>query len=148
MKATDQCSRLTVPRRVRKVHFVSMETLQQKRLAALAEQLLESPESDWLCVFCHSRVAHDRDRFEFEGKDEFTFINPDGIRFEIITFSHADSCHETGVPTLEHTWFPGHRWSYCQCGECGLLLGWYYKGQHRFAGLIRARLIKGLHIRN
>jgi hypothetical protein len=63
-------------------------------------------ENDWLCGWCHSRVASEKDRFPYEGKDEFTFRNPEGIRFEIITFSKTLGCRETGTPTLEHTWFP------------------------------------------
>ena len=71
--------------------------------------------SDWLCAWCHNRVASEMDRFPYNGKDEFTFRNPEGIRFKIITFSRTLGCRETGVPTLENTWFPGYAWSYCQC---------------------------------
>src|SRR5512136_2406706 len=84
-------------------------------------------EGDWLCVLCHNRVANERDRFPIGGKDQFTFTNPEGLRFDIITFSETHGCRQTGTPTLEHTWFPGHRWSYCQCGECGQHLGSYFK---------------------
>ena len=34
-------------------------------------------------------MANEKDRFAFNGKDEFTFSNPEGIRFEIITFSRT-----------------------------------------------------------
>jgi hypothetical protein len=104
--------------------------------------------NDWLCAWCHNRVASEKDRFPYNGKDEFTFRNPEGIRFEIITFSRTLGCKEAGVPTLEHTWFSGHAWSYCQCDDCGQHLGWYYAGQHEFAGLIMSRIVRALHIRN
>jgi hypothetical protein len=105
-------------------------------------------EGDWLCAFCLNRVANERDRFVFNGNDEFTFSNPEGIRFEIITFPRTLSRRQAGVPTLDYTWFPGHAWSYCQCDRCGQHLGWLYAGQHEFAGLITYRIVRALCIRN
>jgi len=98
---------------------------------------------DWLCAWCLNRVAQEQDRFVYKGKDEFTFANPEGIRFAIITFSQTRGCREAGLPTLEYTWFSGHAWSYCLCAGCGQHLGWYYAGQHHFAGLIRDRMVRG-----
>lgn len=106
------------------------------------------PAGDWLCAWCLNRVADDRDRFSFEGKDEFAFSNPSGIRFEIITFAQTYGCRQTGVPTLEHSWFAGHAWSFCQCERCGQHLGWYYAGQHEFAGLIKAQIVRAISVRN
>jgi hypothetical protein len=103
---------------------------------------------DWLCAWCLSRVANEKDRFQIEGSDEFVFSNPDGIRFEIITFGQTIGCRQSGSPTLEHTWFPGHEWSFCQCAGCGLHLGWFYAGQHDFVGLIKDRIVRGLCVRN
>ncbi len=104
--------------------------------------------NDWLCAWCQNRVASEKDRFAYNGKGEFTFRNPDGIRFEIITFSRTLGCKESGTPTLAHTWFPGYAWSYCQCGECGQHLGWYYAGKTGFAGLIIARIVRAICVRN
>jgi hypothetical protein len=103
---------------------------------------------DWLCAWCHNRVASEKDRFSDNGQDEFTFANPEGIRFAIITFSRTLGCREVGPPTLEHTWFPGHAWSVCQCDRCRQQLGWYYAGQHRFAGLIKARIVRAVLVHN
>ncbi len=103
---------------------------------------------DWLCSWCLNRVANEKDRFQYDGKDEFAFSNPERIRFAIITFSQTLGCRETGAPTLEHTWFPGHAWSYCLCAQCGQHVGWYYSGQHEFAGLIKARILRALYLRN
>lgn len=103
---------------------------------------------DWLCAWCLNPVANERARFKYEGKDEFTFSNPEGIHFDITTFSQTLGCRQTGVPTLEHTWFPGHAWSFCQCARCGQHLGWYYAGQHDFAGLIKDRIVRGFCARN
>jgi len=103
---------------------------------------------DWLCAWCHHRVASEKDRFTHSGQDQFTFRNPDGIRFEIITFSRTLGCKESGMPTLEHTWFPGYAWSYCQCDDCGQHLGWYYTGKTEFAGLIIARIVRAVCANN
>ena len=103
---------------------------------------------DWLCAWCLNHVANERARFKYDGKDEFAFSNPEGIHFEIITFSETVGCRQTGVPTLEHTWFPGHTWSYCLCMECNQHLGWYFEGQCQFAGLITTRIVRALCLRN
>jgi hypothetical protein len=103
---------------------------------------------EWLCAWCLNRVASDKDRFKFDGKDAFTFLNPEGIRFEIITFSTTLGCRQAGEPTLAHTWFPGHAWSFCLCDRCGRHLGWFYAGQHGFAGLISRRIVRAHCIRN
>ena len=105
-------------------------------------------ENDWRCAWCQNRVANEKDRFRYDGKDEFTFSNPEGIRFAIITFSRTLGCQEAGEPTSEHTWFPGYAWSYCQCDRCGQHLGWYYAGKCEFAGLIKARIVRALCVRN
>ncbi len=122
----------------------------------IAEPLVESraqvstgdSAGDWLCAWCLNRVANERDRFAYNGQGEFAFRNPEGIRFEIITFSQTLSCKETGVPTLEHTWFTGYAWSYCQCRQCGQHLGWYYAGPIQFVGLIKNRIVRALYMRN
>ncbi|MCX7825241.1 MAG: cereblon family protein, partial [Verrucomicrobiae bacterium] len=70
------------------------------------------PATDWLCAWCLNRVASERDRIAFNGQTEFAFKNPAGIAFIILTFARTLGCRRLGVPTLEHTWFPGHAWSY------------------------------------
>jgi hypothetical protein len=79
----------------------------------------EDAAGDWLCAWCQHRVAREKDRFAFDGKDEFTFSNPARIRFALIIFSRTLGCRESGVPTLEHTWFPAHARSYCLCANRG-----------------------------
>ena len=100
------------------------------------------PANDWLCAWCLNRVASERDRFPYDGNSEFSFKNPEGIRFNILTFSRTLGCQEAGEPTLEYTWFPGHSWSYCVCNRCRMHLGWYYAGPSEFSGLIRDRIVR------
>src|ERR1041384_1965543 len=71
--------------------------------------------NDWLCYWCLDRVASEEDRFTIEGQSEFTFKNPEGVRFNLVTFSRTPCCRSSGAPTLEHTWFPGHAWCYAVC---------------------------------
>ena len=102
--------------------------------------------SDWLCAWCLNHVARERDRFPHDGRDEFVFTNPEGIRFEIITFSQTIGCREAGEPTFEHTWFPGCAWSFCLCDRCGQHLG--YSGAQEFVGLIKDRIVRAVAIMN
>ena len=111
-------------------------------------QAASTSEGDWLCAWCLNRVANERDRFQFNGKDEFGFSNPAGVHFDIVLFAQTLGCREVGTPTLDHTWFAGHAWSFCQCDRCGYHLGWYYAGQHEFVGLIKDRIVRALHVRN
>jgi len=106
------------------------------------------PASDWLCAWCLNRVASEKDRARPGGQSEFSFANPQGVWFHILTFLRAYGCRQAGVPTLEHTWFPGHAWSYCVCASCGVHLGWFYSGPAEFVGLIRDRIVRALLIRN
>jgi hypothetical protein len=123
--------------------------LAQPELDSRTLPALQNAEGEWLCAWCNNRVANEQDRFSFDGQDEFTFSNPEGVRFDIITFSETCGCNQAGVPTLEHTWFPGHTWSYCHCAECGRHLGWYFAaGQQGFAGLIKDRIVRALLRRN
>jgi hypothetical protein len=104
--------------------------------------------NDWLCAWCLNGVASEKDRFLYEGQSEFSFKNPEGILFHIVTFSRTIGCRQAGVPTSEHTWFPGHAWSYCMCDRCRMHLGWYYAGQSKFAGLIRDRIVRASAVMN
>jgi hypothetical protein len=106
------------------------------------------PANDWLCAWCLTRVASEKDRVRHGGQSEFTFKNPQGIWFHLLTFSRTYGCRQVGIPTLEYTWFPGHAWSCCVCDSCGMHLGWYYSGPTEFVGLIRDRLVRAVLIRN
>jgi len=106
------------------------------------------PANDWLCAWCLHRVASERDRFFADGKSEFSFANPAGARFHIITFSQTPGCRPVGKPTLEYTWFADHAWSCSLCDRCGMHLGWHYTGPTRFVGLIRDRIVRACLVLN
>jgi hypothetical protein len=104
--------------------------------------------SDWLCAWCFNRVASDKERFCYEGQSEFSFSNPSGILFDIVTFARTIGCRDLGDTTLEHTWFPNHAWSYCMCARCQTHLGWFYTGPTEFVGLVRDRIVRAILVMN
>jgi len=108
----------------------------------------ELKPDDWLCIVCNKKITSDKDRFEFNDKSEFQFINPGGYFFDIITFGAADGCRVVGESIMEFTWFTEHSWSIALCSRCGQQLGWKYQGEHSFYGLIKSRLIKGAALFN
>ncbi|WCJ58123.1 cereblon family protein [Fontisphaera persica] len=105
-------------------------------------------QEQWLCVACHQPVASERERIQVHGAAEHTFVNPAGIRFCILLFGQVSGCLNVGVPTLEHTWFPGCAWSYCLCGRCRSHLGWFYTGARVFVALIRERVVRASLVHN
>src|SRR5947209_15822469 len=89
---------------------VSLETASPAHQSRSVTSTAATAAGDWLCGWCLNLVANERARFCYEGKHEFTFSNPEGMRFEIMTFSETEGCRQEGVPTLAHTWFEGHAW--------------------------------------
>ena len=114
----------------------------EPKIQAYTDTSPGDPANDWLCAWCLNRVASEKDRYVYEGKGEFSFKNPEGVRFNIILFAQTLGCRQNGVPMLEHTWFPEHAWSCCVCDGCRMHLGWYYAGPREFAGLIRDRIVR------
>jgi len=108
----------------------------------------ELKPDDWLCIACNKKITSDKERFEYNNQSEFKFVNPGGFYFDIITFASADGCFEVGEPTLENTWFEGHKWSFAICSRCSNHLGWKYIGKYSFYGLIKERIIKGVALFN
>jgi len=104
--------------------------------------------NDWLCVWCLGRVASENDRCMHGGRSEFRFRNPEGVWFHLVTFWRTSGGRDVGVPTVEHTWFPGHAWSYCLCAQCRMHLGWFYSGPAHFVGLIRDRIVRAATVAN
>lgn len=125
---------------------------QQDRVSAEIDKEVkvkkELRPDDWLCIACNKKITSDKERFKFNNQSEFQFVNPSGFYFDIITFESADGCFEVGEPTLDNTWFEGHKWSFAICSRCSNHLGWKYAGKYSFYGLIKSRLIKGVALFN
>ncbi len=95
------------------------------------------------CAACRAGVTTTAARIEVGGSHEHHFTNPDGYRFHIGCFSKAPGCRGSGAFSTEFTWFPGYSWQMEGCGRCGAFLGWRYRSaEHRFHGLILARLVE------
>ena len=103
---------------------------------------------DWLCRICLQKITSDKLRYLYEGKSEFSFINPAGHQFEILTFANTIGCNIVGESTGEFTWFPNYNWQICLCNKCNAQLGWYYLGSDNFWGLIKSQLVKAMTIMN
>jgi hypothetical protein len=89
------------------------------------------------CRDCGHTLARERDRLPLETS---TFVNPEGVVYEIAAFGEAAGCAVGGQPTTFWTWFPGHAWRYALCGKCGVHLGWAFSGASRFFGLLTERI--------
>tara|TARA_B100000686_G_C16424720_1_gene778998 strand:- start:411 stop:794 length:384 start_codon:yes stop_codon:yes gene_type:complete len=76
----------------------------------------------------------------YEGNHTHVFQNPAGYTFEIALFKEVPGAVESGTPQKEHTWFAAMLWSYANCGGCGVHLGWRFRGEDSFWGLILTHL--------
>jgi len=89
------------------------------------------------CSACRSFITDPRSSLAIHGSQRHTRTNPAQLTFTIGCFKEASGCRETGVPTEEHSWFPGYRWRIALCANCGKHLGWSFLGAvDRFYGLI------------
>ncbi len=103
---------------------------------------------DWICGACYTKICSDDERFIYKNRSEFRFTNKAGESFNVITFLKANEVLESGYPTMEFTWFPGHKWVIAVCGRCYQQLGWKYTGPKIFFGLIRGRIVKAMSVMN
>ncbi len=95
-----------------------------------------------LCANCRNIVTGPEEIITVNDHHRHTFINPEGLVFQVGCFSHADGCMIEDYSTLENTWFAGYTWSVSICLNCTVHLGWFYeKGDQHFFGLILDRLI-------
>ena len=94
-----------------------------------------------LCRFCLNPVTDNSQKTTPLGQFVHCRTNPAGFTFEFGCYSAAPGCSTAGEETTEHTWFPGHSWKLAVCRACGEHLGWSFKGDTSFYGLIQDRLV-------
>ena len=73
------------------------------------------------------------------------FANPDGMLFEILTFSWCQNLRDGSPSVWKDTWFAGYAWTVQYCSGCQIHMGWRYDGSTeptRFYGIVRERLIE------
>ncbi len=94
-----------------------------------------------LCRYCRCIITDDDQKTTREGQFIHYRTNPAGVAFEFGCYVDALGCSTLGEVTTEHTWFPGYSWKLAVCQGCGEHLGWLFKGDDSFYGLIQDRLV-------
>ncbi|MBZ4422101.1 cereblon family protein [Myxococcus sp. RHSTA-1-4] len=109
---------------------------------AQADEALEThePETPLCCSRCGHPVTRVRHRIAVNGRHSHTRANPYGFVYHFGCFAQADGCTVDGPPTEEETWFPGFRWQVAHCAACRTHLGWAFRGEGSFFGLLLDRL--------
>jgi hypothetical protein len=95
-----------------------------------------------LCRACRADVTNTAQRIEIAGAHAHQRTNPAGISFDFGCFSDAPGCGQSGPAVSEHSWFPGYRWQVALCRGCREHLGWLFRGEGRFYGLVLDRLVE------
>ena len=98
-------------------------------------------EKRLLCRFCLEPVTDNSQKTTSLGRFVHCRTNPAGFTFEFGCYADAPGCSTVGEATTEHTWFPGHSWKLAVCRSCGEHLGWSFRGDASFYGLILDRLV-------
>jgi hypothetical protein len=94
-------------------------------------------EKPIFCKNCNHKITSIDQAAPINGQHRHTFKNPAGIVYTIGCFITAWGCVSQGIPTDEHTWFPGFSWNFSLCGNCYRHLGWFYQANGKsFYGLI------------
>ena len=100
-------------------------------------------EESILCRQCLQVITNSAEIIEVQGAHHHTFVNPQGILFQIGCFRSAKGCAYMGPATYEWSWFRGFKWRVAVCSKCLTHLGWLYSSasNESFYGLILDRLI-------
>eukprot|EP00755_Sulcionema_specki_P016209 Sspe_Gene.61430::Locus_34100_Transcript_1_1_Confidence_1.000_Length_760::g.61430::m.61430 len=72
--------------------------------------------------------------YELDVLDEdvacYSATNPGDYRFDVVRTKPTAWVKTRGVPTQEHTWFPGYGWVMANCAACGCNVGWGFHRMH------------------
>lgn len=80
----------------------------------------------YLCSNCGTPITNSGAFLLRNGSKDHSFVNPAGIRCDLMTFTHCDNVVADRRLYLEHTWFPGYGWRFLACRICLQHLGWRY----------------------
>jgi len=92
------------------------------------------------CAACGNIITCQTDAIEISGAHQHLKTNPQGRQFKIRCFSTATGCACYGDATDYYTWFSGYSWRFAHCSKCTIQLGWHFKGDGSFFGLIGEQL--------
>ncbi|CAO4384034.1 unnamed protein product [Caenorhabditis nigoni] len=56
--------------------------------------------------------------------------NPEGHKFHVFGAKTAH-LHFHGKPESHDTWYPGFKWTICQCKACSRHMGWYFEPERK-----------------
>ena len=93
------------------------------------------------CHLCNHLITDHAHRTERDGSFMHQRTNPSGFVFEFGCFIEAEGCGVVGHAEAEHSWFSGYLWQVAVCRGCGEHMGWLFRGDARFYGLILDRLV-------
>jgi hypothetical protein len=126
------------------LQFFDVTTKQSKKIErALQRQTGEQREPSLFCKLCGHLITTPGERTEMNGQHLHTCRNPAGFEFTFGCFRHAPGCRAIGKASGEHTWFAGYSWQIAVCAGCGEHLGWLFRNDHEFFGLITGKLAAG-----
>ena len=130
---------LTFPRYLFDAATLNPDNLQQTS----PESVDEEADKKLRCRICEQIVTDEGQRIAVAGQHRHVRTNPSGMEYDFGCFQQAPGCAGIGESSPEHTWFAGHQWQIGICTGCGEHLGWLFKGEGTFYGLIIDRLLAG-----
>lgn len=95
-----------------------------------------------LCRRCRNLITQADMGMVFNGNHVHSRTNPAGITYDFACYRRAPGCTVVGPPVREHSWFAGYAWQIALCGECGEHMGWCFRGDSGFFGLVLGRLVE------
>lgn len=116
----------------------SAPQLQQEK----AEGQIHSTPDKLLCHVCKTIITDSSAKIEQQGNHVHHRTNPSGFNFEFGCFQQAPGCAGIGEAVSEFSWFNNYSWQIAVCRGCEQHLGWLFKGDDRFYGLILNRLVQ------
>lgn len=95
------------------------------------------------CKACLNYLTSNDYLTPIEGDTNHFFTNPEGVGFDLQTYSAVEGGVTGGKPTEVFSWFEGFAWEHCFCNRCHQHIGWYFssEGTSGFYGLIIDRLL-------
>jgi len=126
--------------------FVQPGLLTEETQKTKDKQQEKPVPSRYVCANCHTPVSDASCLLVIQGDSpNHYFANPDGLLFEILTFSWCQNLLDGSPSVWQNTWFAGYSWTVQYCSGCQIHMGWRYDGSAeptRFYGIVRERLIE------
>ena len=126
--------------------FVQPGLLKDETQKTKDKQQEKPVPSRYVCANCHTPVSDASCLLVIQGDSpNHYFANPDGLLFEILTFSWCQNLLDGSPSVWQNTWFAGYSWTVQYCSVCQIHMGWRYDGSAeptRFYGIVRERLIE------